>query len=371
MRLCHRISFFFLFVLLLSACESTLEASPTPTSSPPAQPSLLYLRSGSPEGEMQLFIRQGLDDPGRSVPLHVSSTCAIWGLYPAPLGQVVAMELDCGNGMTVMILDLDQETTSLPAAQFESDARFLAWTPDGGQAYLRIDTLGDPRVILVDIHGNRPAEPSFPASLYDLAVMPGGQTVLYATTQGLGFGSELWQAGPNGRSGKRLLAEPTHIIAYARPSPQGDRIAYILMPDSQVPFAIGQLWVMAADGGDARFLADVDAGHGFSPVWSPDGRRIAVVVRENPDDPEANTSAWALVSNILVVDVESGNEIAATDFPDALVEAPVWSPDGQALVFNVIGNGTITVWISNLADGTLQPLDESPFSCCAVYLADE
>jgi dipeptidyl aminopeptidase/acylaminoacyl peptidase len=371
MRRFQQISFFLLFVLLLSACESAPEASPTPTSSTPAQPSLLYLRSDSPEGQMQLFIRQGLDDPGHSVPLHVSSTCAIWGLYPAPFGQVVAMELDCGNGMTVMILDLDQETTSLPAAQYETDARFLAWTPDGEQAYLRIDTLGDPRVILVDVRGERYQEPSFPASLYDLAVMPGGQSVLYATTQGLGFGSELWMAGPDGRSGQRLLAEPNHIIAYARPSPQGDRIAYILMPDSQVPFVVGQLWVMAADGSEARFLADVDAGHGYAPVWSPDGRRIAVVVRENPDDPDANTSAWALVSNIWVVDVESGDEIAATNFPNALVEVPVWSPDGQALVFNVIGNGTITVWISNLAEGTLQPLDESSFSCCAVYLADE
>ncbi len=335
------------------------------------QPSLLYLRSDSPDGEMQLFIRQGLDDPGRSVPLHVSSSCAIWDLRPAPRGRVIAVELDCGNGMTVMILDLDQETTSLPAAQFETDARFLAWMPDSEQAYLKIDTLGDPRVVLVDIRSNRAEELSFPSTLYDLAVMPDGQSVLYATTQGLGFGSELWLAKPDGRPERRLLADPTHIIAYARPSPQGNRIAYILMPDSQIPFTIGQLWVMDADSSDTRFLADVDAGHGFAPVWSPDGKRIAAVVRENPDDSEANTSAWALVSNIWVVDVETNRVTAATDFPNALVEAPAWSPDGEALAFNVIGDGTITIWVSNLAEGTLQPVDESPFSCCAVYLADE
>jgi Tol biopolymer transport system component len=320
---------------------------------------------------MQLIIRQGLDDPGQSIPLDVSRSCAIWDLRSAPRGRVIALELDCGNGMTVMLLDIDQEMTSLPAARYETDSRLLAWTPDGEQVYLRIDTLGDPRVVLASVDGDAAIESSFPASLYDLAGMPDGDSVLYATTQGLGYGSVLWLAKLDGKSARRLLVDPAHIIAYARPSPAGDQIAYILMPDSQVPFTVGELWVMSADGSQPRFLMEVDAGHGFAPVWSPDGSQIAAVVRENPDDTDANTSAWALVSNISVVDVESGQELAATDFPDALVEAPVWSPDGAALVFNVIGNGTITVWISDLAEGTLQPLDEAPFSCCAVYLADE
>lgn len=227
------------------------------------------------------------------------------------------------------------------------------------------------RVVLADLGGGAVIMSSFPASLYDLAVMPDGQSVLYATTQELGSGLALWLAKPDGRSVRRLLVDPVHIIAYARPSPDGDLIAYILMPDSLVPFTSGELWVMAADGSQPRFLMEVDAGHGFAPVWSPDGSRIAAVVRENPEDAEANISAWALVSNISVVDVVSGQELAATDFLDALVEVPAWSPGGKALVFNVIGNGTITAWISNLADGTLQPLDDIPFSCCAVYLAEE
>jgi len=367
----HRFFCFLLLIFLLSACGTTPEPSSTPTSTSPAQPSLLYLRSDAPEGELQLILRQGLDDPGRSLAVHLSTSCAVWDLRPAPYGRVVALELDCGNGMTVMLLDVDEQTTILPAVRYETDSRLLAWLPDGGQVYLKIDTLGNPRVVLADISGDATIESSFPASLYDLTVMPDGESVLYATTQGLGYGSVLWLANPDGRSARRLLVDPVHIIAFARPSPDGEQVAYILMPDSQIPFTVGELWVMAADGSQPRFLMKVDAGHGFAPVWSPDGSQVAAVVRENPADADANISAWALVSNITVVDVESGQELAATDFPEALVEAPAWSPDGAALVFNVIGNGTITVWISNLAEGTLQPLDGSPFSCCAVYMVDE
>lgn len=108
---------FLLLLVFLSACGSTSEASSTPTSVSPAQPSLLYLRSNAPDGELQLFLRQGLDDPGRHLMVHLSSSRAVWDLRPAPRGRVVALELDCGYGMTVMLLDIDQESTSLPAAQ--------------------------------------------------------------------------------------------------------------------------------------------------------------------------------------------------------------------------------------------------------------
>jgi len=50
-------------------------------------------------------------------------------------------------------------------------------------------------------------------------------------------------------------------------------------PDTEDQFSVGELWIMAPDGGDIHKLGFADAGHGFAPVWSPDGRRIAFVER--------------------------------------------------------------------------------------------
>ena len=85
----------------------------------------------------------------------------------------------------------------------------------------------------------------------------------------------------NGRNREQIINDPVHIIAYPRWSPTGDNIAYIRMPDSNVPFTVGELVLADGNGRNERVIAPADAGHGYPPVWSPDGRQVAFVVREN------------------------------------------------------------------------------------------
>ena len=143
---------------------------------------------------------------------------------------------------------------------------------------------------------------------------------------------------------------PIHstIISFARYSPDGRQIAFIKIPDTQTPFTVGELWVMNADGSNARKLADADAGHGYAANWSPDGKRIAFVVRENPEDEQADQSSDALISNIYIVDVESGALTQVTHLEDGRVETPFWSPDGNTLAFNVVINDRMEVRIADL-----------------------
>ncbi|MHC5033093.1 MAG: S41 family peptidase [Planctomycetota bacterium] len=65
--------------------------------------------------------------------------------------------------------------------------------------------------------------------------------------------------------GSLLHAEDARWLRYAAISPQGDRIAFGYR---------GDLWVVAADGGEARPLTG-HVGYERSPVWSPDGRQVA------------------------------------------------------------------------------------------------
>ena len=105
---------------------------------------------------------------------------------------------------------------------------------------------------------------------------------------------------------------------------------------------------MDADGANARKLANADAGHGYAANWSPDGRQIAFVVRENPQDENADTSSDALLSNIYVVDVETGNLTQVTNLTEGYVETPSWSPQGNILTFNKVLNGRMQVHIADM-----------------------
>jgi dipeptidyl aminopeptidase/acylaminoacyl peptidase len=116
-------------------------------------------------------------------------------------------------------------------------------------------------------------------------------------------------------------------------------LAYIRMPDSNIPFTVGELWVADGNAGNAVLLGAADAGHGYEPAWSPDGAKIAFVGRENKDDVAADQVADRLVSNIYMADVKSRKVDNLSRFGGALVENPTWSPDGAALAFSTNAGG--------------------------------
>jgi len=177
-----------------------------------------------------------------------------------------------------------------PGRNAPDGRRFLAWSVDGHSLYLKADSLGNPTNRPLRPHSRPPRD--LVAARDDLRPgCPADGRIVYSLTRGLGFGSETWLADADGHHARQILAEPLDIAAYLRPSPDGNQIAYILMPDSQTPFTVGELWMMSADGKNPHALAEADAGHGYAPAWSPDGMQIAFVVRENSNDPQADQSA--------------------------------------------------------------------------------
>ena len=124
---------------------------------------------------------------------------------------------------------------------------------------------------------------------------------------------------------------------------------------------------MGADGSGARKLAEADAGHGFAEAWSPDGSRIAFVMRENPNDAEADQNAGALESNIAILKVKDGTQSAPINFKGVRVEAPAWSPDGNRLAFAVVLNDKMNVYVVDLRSGKLEEVLRAP-ACCPVWI---
>lgn len=310
----------------------------------------------------------------KEIPFSIPSNCGLYNTFPAPVGQFILIELSCPNGQTVLFLDLETGSTTQPITS--SDAHFLAWTSDGKAAYLKVDSLGNPRIIRASTDG---AEDFVPVTefTYDLAPSSNRGEFTFTFSHGLGFGSELYLAKNDGRITQLLYTDLDNYISYARFSPDGKKVAFIKTPDSQTPFTVGELWVISStvtftnktpssmEAG--RFLAHVDAGHGYAANWSPDGAKIAYVLRENPEDENANQSSVALISNIYVIDVESGVVTRVTNFTEGRAETPFWSGDGNILAFNVVLNGRMQVHIADMESGEIQPL-EMESTCCPAWM---
>ena len=345
--------------LLLFSCLFLFSCAPQTPQSPLRATFYIY-RFDPPA-----FIEFSNDfQPVKEIPFSIPLHCGLLDTFPAPVGKYMAIEFNCPNGQTVLFLDVQSGTVTQPIT--DADSHFLTWRFDGNAAFLRVDSLGHPQVLRVSPEGARDPVRNTEFT-YDLASSLNQREYIFTFSRGLGQGSELWLARNDGRVVEQLYADQFNYLSFARFSPDGRQIAFIKIPDTQIPFTVGELWVMNRDGSNARKLADTDAGHGYAANWSPDGKQIAFVVRENPEDEAADQSGEALISNIYIVDVQSRSLKQATHLEKGRVETPFWSPDGNTLGFNAVVNDRMEVHLADLQTGKIGPLlTES--ACCPAWM---
>ncbi len=303
-----------------------------------------------------------------SIPIN-AALCEVFGLHASPNGRWIAVEVGCEASSHTLLVEV--ATSRMRTAEPESwqESFFLSWAPDGDSFLLRVDPIGDDLILLVNARNRRFEQVDVPPFTYDVAFSPDGQRVLYALSRGLGFGSEVWLMDRNGRNREQIINDPAHVIAYPRWSPSGDAIAYVRMPDSNVPFTVGELVLADGNGRNERVIGPADAGHGYPPVWSPDGRQVAFVVRENPEESAADVAASYLESNVYLADKASGSVWAVTRFEGALTEAPAWSPDGAWLVVSSDAGGVADVWLVEIASGEIRQVTQNASARCPVWVA--
>lgn len=114
-------------------------------------------------------------------------------------------------------------------------------------------------------------------------------------------------------------------------SPTGESLVYysaILAPEGN------RFWVCSVgiDGSEPEVLvSEPETALHAEPHWSPDGTKIAF--RDDRDSPPScGTSSVGCDYDIFVLDLETGEETNVTDFPGLDIE-PVWSPDGEWILF--------------------------------------
>lgn len=348
-----------LLVLLMVGC-----ARP-PETSLKAGESALYVYSVQKRALLQM--RGDLSTVEREIPLSLPA-CELSHLYAAPGGERLAAEMVCPNGPLALLIEPGPGTVSSFVPDSDMDSHFLAWSADGRRAYLRVNAMAEPRILAVEVPSLRARGLPLDAYTYDLASRPGGGQILFSVSRGLGLGSEMLATRPGGGSARSLLRDARNILALARWSPDGRYIAFIKIPDSQVPYTVGGLWVMDGDGGNPRQLAEADAGHGYAAAWAPEGGRLAFVVRSNPQDTRADQSAEALVSNIHVIEPGGGARLRVTAYEAGRAGTPVWSPDGNTLSFEYVLNGRMDVQIADLTGSPQASMRAIEAACCPVWM---
>ena len=109
-----------------------------------------------------------------------------------------------------------------------------------------------------------------------------------------------------------------------RVSPDGTTVAFVVTRiDADANRYRSQIWLVPADGSRPAEPFTSGEHRDASPVWSPDGRRLAYTSTA-PADGE---------TTLRVAPVAAGGETVTLARFDEGVSDLVWSPDGQQLAF--------------------------------------
>jgi Tol biopolymer transport system component len=139
---------------------------------------------------------------------------------------------------------------------------------------------------------------------------------------------DLFMAREDGSNAHRLLGDQPGERRGPDWSPDGRQVAFVTRDDATPD---GSIWIADADETHAKQLFDpsTDCPWGaYWPAWSPDGQRLAIVCYPGVEG----------VSTLAVVDTHTLDvaTVASVAWPEFLDTAPSWSPDGSTLVFGIL-----------------------------------
>jgi TolB protein len=204
-----------------------------------------------------------------------------------------------------------------------------AWSPNGSSLVYTSFRAGNPDLYVTDLTDAKTRRVSARKGLNTGGSWNPAGTVLAATLS-LNGNSDIYTLDPfSGEQIARLTTEPG-IDTSPVFSPDGSRIAFVSERSGGA-----QVYVMSASGGDARRVT-FHGSYNTDPAWSPDGQKLAYVSRDGNFD-------------VFTCDLDGRNVVRITQ-GHGDNEDPTWSPNGQYIAFASTRTGAGQIWIST-ADG--------------------
>ena len=166
---------------------------------------------------------------------------------------------------------------------------------------------------------------------------PDGGSILF--TRRRSGGQSLWRVPVLGGVPRLILEDAFD----ADPSPSGDRIAYISASTDSAGLRV-RLMVAKSDGTGGREVWSRGSVVLGSPRWSPDGRRIALLVAGTQNTP----------FTVAIVEVSSGSARLQPAPTGAVLSNAVWDGTGNGLI---VAEGVGVTAVQRGASGRLLRLD--------------
>jgi Tol biopolymer transport system component len=180
---------------------------------------------------------------------------------------------------------------------------------------------------------------------------PDGTRIVFRRGERGAPNADVWVMRADGTDARPLVVTPGADERYPGFSPDGKRLAFSSNRDGQY-----EVYVSRADGSAPVRLTD-DPGYDSAPSWSPDGRRIAFE-RGTVLDADATKDVW-----IMRADGAGQRRLTTTAGVD---EGPSFSPDGRWIAFTSGRDGNYEAYRMR-ADGSRQTrvialptMEESP-----------
>lgn len=108
------------------------------------------------------------------------------------------------------------------------------------------------------------------------------------------------------------------LVAQPQVSPDGSQLVFVRKHCGPKNKMLSNLWVASTDGRVVRQFTSGDRDG--MPAWSPDGSRVAFVSGRSEQQPQ-----------IFVIPADGGEARQLTSFPEGSIRAFAWSPDGTRL----------------------------------------
>ena len=272
------------------------------------------------------------------------------GFPKIPTSEIYVMDDDGSN---------QHRLTNNPASDYAP-----SWSPDGKRiafvsdrdGHVNIRGFPTSEIYVMDANGRNPQNlTNDPSDDTSPSWSPDGKRITFQSDRDndRDHNIEIYMMDNDGSNLQRLTNNLTEDEDPSW-SPDGKRIVFSARRDEHVRIHLditSEIYVMDADGGNQQRLTE-NRNNDWSPVWSPDGKRIAF---------EADRKGDFVKFDIYVMDADGGNLQNLTNHRD-WDGSPSWSPDGERIVFWSRRDGNAEIYVMDADGGNPQNLTNNPDS---------